>query len=77
MAITGLKPVHYSNNSLLKYEDDSHILIPVSTIATISSEFENVAKWAPLGILNSIVINLEMPTVQVNTLSHPPNIRNG
>ena len=45
VAISGLKPVHRSN-SLLKYADDSYIIIPASAINTTSSELENVATWA-------------------------------
>ena len=45
VAISGLKPMHCSNK-LLKYADDSYILIPASAIATTSSELENVATWA-------------------------------
>ena len=45
VAISGLKPVHCSNR-LLKYADDSYILIPASAITSTSSELQNVANWA-------------------------------
>ena len=45
VAISGLKPMHCSKK-LLKYADDSYILIPSSVIATTASELENVATWA-------------------------------
>ena len=43
--ISTLKAKHHQNR-LMKYADDSYLLIPASSIATTESELENIALWA-------------------------------
>ena len=43
--ISGLKTIH-KRNLLMKYADDSYVLIPASVIQTTSEELENIETWA-------------------------------
>src|SRR6218665_2468050 len=45
VAASGLHPIH-AENSLMKYADDTYLLVGSSNIDTLAMEFDHVKKWA-------------------------------
>ena len=57
-----------SNNKLMKYADDTYLLVPENTNCTLLEEFEHIKDWATT---NKMVINVSKTKELVFHRPHP------
>jgi len=60
------------DNKLMKYDDDTNLLVPETTNCTLSEEFEHIKHWA---IVNKMVINMSKTKELVFNRPHPSRPR--
>src|SRR6218665_4057566 len=50
VVVSDLHPLHQAN-SIVKYADDTYLIVPASARSTVSAELEHISSWASLNNL--------------------------